>query len=210
MGGTGGTVTCTAPSNELTIDGTHWMPRPCNDYEIQGAWNCYDDEVADCDCDNTPTSPRWDSEVLGYCLSGTTILDTTYAAWGAGMAFELNNDLDTGKYAYDALAHDIIGFALTVEGLTGGNALRIGYTDSVTSTGVSPFVEFAALDNETRTLYAYFTDANVPAEWDDPNAGKTVDGHAVMDVQLQIVGAMQEAPYQFCITHVVPILDAAR
>jgi hypothetical protein len=205
-GGSGGTpVTCTGPRTELTIDGTHWMPGECNDYEIQGAWYCFTDEIADTDCDKV-AGPRYDATLVGYCLSGTTIVDPEFKSWGATLAFELQSAPGVGKSSYDAAAHAVIGFDITVQGITSGLPLRIGFTPSATNMDATPFVEFAPLADETRTLTALIEEAQVPPDWDVPTAGNVADPTSIADVQLQIPGGQVEAPYQVCITHVKPIL----
>jgi hypothetical protein len=206
MGGASNPVMCGGPRSELTIDGMHWTSGECNDYEIQGGWHCITDEIADEDCDHTTRLPRYDDEVMGYCLSGTTIVDFEFKAWGASLGLELNND-GVGKVGYDASAHGIVGFAVTVEGITSGNPLRIAFTPSATGIDTAPFVEYPSIENETRTLTAYIEDASVPAEWDVPSAGERADPTSIVDVELQVVGSRREAPFQFCITQVVPLVS---
>jgi hypothetical protein len=208
MGGSGTPITCEGPRNELTIDGTHWIPGDCNDYEIEGAWYCITDEIADDDCDHTTSQPRYDDQVVGYCISGTTILDAEFKAWGATLAFELHND-GAAKSSYDATAHGVVGFELTVQGITSGNPLRVTFTPTITGVDPSPFVEYPSLEYETRTLTTLIEDAIVPPEWEVASAGDVPDPTAIVDVQLQVVGAQREAPYEFCITQVVPIVGGS-
>lgn len=199
-GGSGMTVDCEGPTNELTIDGSHWMERDCNDFDIQGAWYCYDDGLSDSDCED---KPRWDTDLKGYCFSGTTIVSAD--AWGAGVGIELNADPVDGKDFYDAAAKNIVGFAITVEGVS-GTALHVNFTDEVMEKDVPPFIEYSPLGNETRVLEAYINEADVPATWDVPNAGQTVDPAKIMDIQVAVVGGDDEEPFEICITHVKPIL----
>ncbi len=202
-GSAGGAAACAGSRTELTIDGTRWIEGACNDYEIQGRWYCFTDDIADNDCDKE-VGPRYDRKLVGYCLSGTTILDSAFKAWGASLAFELNGDPALGKSAYDAKAHGIVGFAVTVQGITSGNPLRLGFAGASNGAGVAPFVELPPLDNETRTLTALFDEASVPPGF--PNAGEVVDPTAIGDVELQVVGNLREAPFEYCITQVAPIL----
>jgi hypothetical protein len=183
------------------------MSGECNDYAIQGGWYCFSDEIADGDCDEV-AGPRYDTGLVGYCLSGTTIVDPEYKAWGATLAFELNNEPSVGKMSYDASAHGVVGFDITVQGTTSGVPLRVGFTPSVTNMDATPFVEFEPLADESRTLTVMIADAQVPPEWDVPTAGNVVDPTSIADVQVQVVGGELEAPYQFCITHVAPIVAA--
>ena len=93
-------------------------------------------------------------------------------AWGAGIGLGLN---DTGgampmKLAYDAAAHDVIGFAVEITGDTNGNELRIGFTADAAPAGASPFVAVPGAGSYDILL----SDALVPASWDVPYAGDTV------------------------------------
>jgi len=76
-------------------------------------------------------------------MTGTTVVDPLYAKWGCGIGMELNN---TGvKSAY---AGPVTCFNITLTGSSGGNEVRIGFTQSTNTTNtVSPFVSVAAFTN---------------------------------------------------------------
>jgi len=200
-GQTGGSSTCENDASELTIDGSDWMRGACNDAAIQGAWYCYADGTSETDCDG---KPRYEDG--GYCIGGQTKEDPSGAAWGAALAFELDHPDGEGKTTYDATAHGLTGFAFEVVGSTGGAPLRVAF-NAASASGVQPFVEFAPLDHERRTLHATLADAVVPADWNVPNAGAVVDPTNISDVELRVAGGTIAAAYDVCIIGVTPLFD---
>ena len=77
----------TLTGNGLPLNETGWIPRECNNVGIQGAWYCYDDGINPSGC-TSGTPPFRAGE--GMCLAGSTTLDDTYEAWGAGIGLTLN------------------------------------------------------------------------------------------------------------------------
>lgn len=203
-GSESGELQCTGDVLEtLPIDSTGWIPRECTIFDIQGAWYCYDDGVSATDC-VADTAP-YQNPPSAMCLSGTTV-GGDGAAWGGGIGLGLN---DTGgampmKLAYDAAAHDVVGFAVEITGDTNGNELRIGFTADAAPAGASPFVAVPGVGSYDILL----SDALVPANWDVPNAGETVDPSAIYDLQVQIDGNGVAGPFEFCITSLTPILTS--
>jgi hypothetical protein len=199
--GGAGVPTCGGDASELTIDGTYWMWAECNDARIQGAWYCYTDGLSENDCSGKPQHTE-----DGYCLSGTTLEDASGDAWGAAVAFELNHPVGGDKASYDATARGVTGFALDVVGNSGGASLRVGFKAPAKS-GVLPFVEFGALEDQPRTLIASIAEASVPSGWDVPNAGEVADPRSISDVELRIAGGDREASYSLCVVRVTPLFD---
>ena len=207
-GTSGGPVTCSnSDSSTLPIDETGWVARECNSSGIQGAWYCYADPVAPTDCSSGMAPYRAGS---GMCISGETIMDETYAAWGAGIGLSLNEtgEVDGAasvKSAYNASMNGVAGFQISITGTTGEKPIRVGFTGAAEDTGLpSPFWEVPGPGDYTVML----ADAVVPAAWEDTaNAGEYADPTSIFDMQIQVVGGGPEAgaPYDFCIASVTPV-----
>jgi hypothetical protein len=203
-------VVCTnTDQTALPIDADGWVARECNERGIQGPWYCYADGIATSSCVDGTVPYRAGA---GMCISGSTIVDTTYAAWGAGIALGLNESGDMGgtaasvKSAYNATMNGVTGFEVEITGTTGNLPIRIGFTGAAPQVGAAPFVEVPGPG-----IYQVPIDtALVPAAWDtDPNAGQYADPTTIFDMQLQIVGANIAADYDYCIARVSPITDGS-
>jgi hypothetical protein len=125
-------VVCTnTDQTALPIDADGWVARECNERGIQGPWYCYADGIATSSCVDGTVPYRAGA---GMCISGSTIVDTTYAAWGAGIALGLNESGDMGgtaasvKSAYNATMNGVTGFEVEITGTTGNLPIRIGFT----------------------------------------------------------------------------------
>ena len=183
----------------LPIDASGWVPRECTPFDIQGAWYCFDDGMTDTSCVDGATPFQND----GMCLSGTA-LGPMPSTWGGGIGLSLNESggAMSMKMPYDAEAHEVVGFAVEVSGDTGSNELRIGFTGTAAPTGPSPFVPVPGAGSYEIML----ADALVPASWNVPEAGDTVDPTSIYDVQVQIAADGVAGPFDFCITSMTPIL----
>jgi hypothetical protein len=204
IAGTGGqtAVSCsnTNPAT-LPIDASGWVARQCNNRNIQGGWYCYADGVNATSCAMAQAPYRAGS---GMCLSGDTTLDTTFAAWGAGIGLVLNQAGPGGaKTPYNATASGVIGFRVGISGTTGGNPLRIQFT-ARESGGTAPFVQVTG----PATVDVLLADAQVPPTWAVPEAGMRVNPASIYDLQVQVVGAERAAHYDYCVTSVTPIVSA--
>ncbi len=212
-----GPVMCTnTDKSMLPIDMSGWVARECNERAIQGPWYCYDDKN-DRAADSLALSTCVQDVVpyvagMGLCLTGHTILDTTYKAWGAGIALGLNESGDMGgttasvKSAYNATMNGVTGFNVVISGDTGGLPLRIGFTTAAPQVGAAPFVEVPGAGSYMVNI----VDANVPSTWTtDPNAGLIADPASIYDMQIQVVGASADADYNFCVESVSPITDGS-
>jgi hypothetical protein len=197
-----------ADRTTLPIDEAGWVARECNDRAIQGAFYCYTDMINPTSCPapaEDGTRPPPFRAGSGMCISGTTTVDATYAAWGAGLGLSLNDDGAPTfvKNAYNATANNVTGFNLEISGSTGNLPLRVGFTGSAAPVGAQPFVQFPAGATNLEVLIA---DALVPESWTtDPNAGMHADPTSIFDLQVQIPGGDAAAEYDFCITKVTPI-----
>lgn len=196
----------------LPIDETGWVYKECNNAGLQGAFYCYDDGVNESGC--TPDTPPY-VPGAGMCLSGVTTEDETFAAWGAGIGFSLNESGDSTagagdsvKSGFDAEANGLLGFAIKITGDTGGNKVRINFTRDAEPDGVSPFVEVPGASD---TAYdVMIADALVPEAWEACEGDACfADPNAVYDIQIQLVGGETDSSYDFCVESVTPITDGS-
>ncbi len=132
------------------------------------------------------------------CISGATIVDSTYAAYGCGIGVSLNDAGGTATKA--AYAGTAVGFRVTITG-SFTQELRVGYTSSADTSGqISPFKGGSAQASTITAPGTYtilFTDVSCPpAAWGtcNPLAG------GPFDFQAQIVGAAVAGAYELCIT----------
>src|SRR5262245_24096599 len=117
------------------------------------------------------------------CLRGDTVVDPAFNAWGAGIGVSLNQVCNS-RSAYDAVAHGVAGFHVTITGSTGGNPLRFNFTRVSDSQNViSPFVEVAGGPG---TYDALISQAAVPSTWNPPYAGTRPDPNAIYSFQVML------------------------
>jgi Glycosyl hydrolase family 12 len=205
-GDTGGTVvTCTNTDlTTLPVDASGWIARECNDRDIQGPFYCYTDKINPTDCMDGVVPYRAGS---GMCISGSTTVDATFAAYGAGIGIGLNESGGDAsvKMPYDAAANGVLGFHIEITGSSGDLPIRIGFTNEAAPTGSSPFVEVPGPGSYDILL----ADALVPEAWGPPDGGKVPNPNAIYDIQVQIVGGNAAASYDFCVASVTPITDGS-
>jgi len=210
-GASGGVVATTSAAPPCTIDTTNlvsgkaWICGADTPVKIQGSFYSYGDGAS---C--TPVAP-FCSPTAGCCIGGTTIVDLTYAKWGCGMGMELNSSGGTApvKSVYSG---PVKCFDIALSGSSGGNEVRIGFTQSTVTTGkVSPFVSVAAFKNGW-TGQVCFTDAECP-DWAVKAAtcAKTVGTAGTpYDLQIQVsAGATAAAvgAFNVCVTKIAPVMD---
>ena len=139
-GGSTGTA-CTPNPGEL-VNAAAWNCDASDPIAIQGAIYGYTDGSS---C--ASPQPANICSTGSCCISGTTVVDTTSAKWGCGIGMELN---DTGgttpvKSVYAGTAQC---FNIKLTGSSGGNEVRIGFSQSANSTtAVAPYVSIAAFTN---------------------------------------------------------------
>ncbi len=166
-----------------------------------------------------PCEPLAGTTNGGICLSGATIKDATYAAWGCGIGLSLNSsdtaDAGTGdagtaeKLTYSGPA---TCFELTFTGTTGGLTLRVGFTQyadpSIKTQGVAPFKTLKAF-TDGWTGQVCFADVVCPNWPTAPGQGCPADMIATpsssYDMQIQVPGGDGANTYDFCLTKVVPL-----
>ena len=160
---------------------------------IQGAFYVYGDGIT---CDPPTGNPCGSGEC---CLDGATIVDNeTYESWGCGIGMELNSDGGdpSVKSPYSGSAGC---FDITLNGTSGGNAIRIGFTQS-TNPNVSPYVEVPAVTGET-THTVCFDDVSCPTWASADECSETGQNY---DLQIQVVGAERASTFTLCLSSVIP------
>jgi hypothetical protein len=172
-----------------------------NPLGIQGAWYAYGDNQS-CTIPanfNPCTSGK-------CCLEGMTKVDSTFAAWGCGLGLELNasGDTDAGASVKRAFAGTARTFTAVISGTSGGNPVRINFTQEAdTANKVSPYKQIAPV-MATVTESTSFADAVYPT-WCDTNAGcmgkqgMAAKPDSSFDIQFQIPGGELAGNFNFCI-----------
>jgi cellulose 1,4-beta-cellobiosidase len=148
----------------------------------------------------TCTSPVEACTATGCCIKGATVVDATFAKWGCGLGFELNStggDTPMKKaYAGPAKCFDI-----KLTGSSGGNPVRIAYTQSDAMDGkVAPFLELKPLTNGF-TGTVCFNDVTCPTEWKPPPNCMLGGPY---DLQIQVVGGNTAGAFDLCLTQLIP------
>jgi hypothetical protein len=179
----------------IPIDSDGYFPSNSNVMGFQGAWYCFDDGEVDTSC--VDGDPPWSADETGMCISGSTIVDETYAAWGAGIGASLN-DQGGDKEFFDADTRGIKGFKFTITGDLGGAVLKFKVPRSTKDKDTPPE---AVVDVGANSIQ--FDDLE-PPEWDEfsPSA---LDVAELTELKWQIAGGDAEAEYSFCITNVEPL-----
>ncbi len=164
---------------------------------LQGAFYTYGDGIqccagTDCEGQNPCTTGQ-------CCWSGTTVLDGTYEAWGCGLGLELQatGGEDSTKNAYTGAASC---FAISITGDSGGNKVRIAFTQLQDTTGkVSPFVEVPSISGAWSDTVC-FEDVTCPT-W--ATAEQCEVTGEVFDLQIQVVGGEREGSFDLCVDSIV-------
>jgi hypothetical protein len=211
-GGTSAAPTCVGDPTQL-INADGWNCDLDTTIQMQGSVYPYGDGTS---CPFGPDSPSTNicTASAGCCLSGTTTISdatTSYANWGCGIGMELNSSGgDTPvKSAY---AGPVQCFDITLTGSSGGNEVRIGFTQvGSATTEVAPFVSVAAFTSGWKGQIC-FKDAEC-ADWAVEAGTCTKEVGAVgtpYDMQIQISAGSTAASvgaYNVCISSIVPVVD---
>jgi hypothetical protein len=192
-----------------------------NQWNITGAWYCFADTAGSAATSSCPGGTAGTGTIpyvassSAMCLSGTTVAQMPSAtAYGAAIGLELNHpNLDAGaKMPFNAKAQNIIGFAITLSGSSGGANLNInfpGNSNATSSSGENPGVAVpgVASGSSPITYNVLFQDAIMSDNTATP-IPKIVDATNVTDVQVKIDVDDTAHAYNFCITKIVPITAA--
>jgi hypothetical protein len=164
-----------------------------NPMGLQGSLYMYHDG-------STCTSPVEACGAAGCCIKGTTVVDATFAKWGCGLGFELNSSGGDAavKQAY---VGPVKCFDMKLTGSSGGNPVRIAYTQSDAMVGkVAPFLELKPLTAGFSGTVC-FEDVTCPTEW-MPAPDCMLGGP--YDLQIQVVGGNTGGAFDLCLTELVP------
>jgi hypothetical protein len=188
------------------VDATGWVGGDPESHDddplgIQGAWYGYGDGTS---CPEQEGLNPCESGKC--CISGHSVVDETFTAWGCGVGLALNATGGTASVK-NAFTGNAAAFQLVIEGDTGGQPLRIGFTQAADTTGqVSPYVQILPLAAGTpATAAVSFEEAKYPG-WCMGNPacdglqGTPADPSKAYDIQVQIVGGEADTDYDFCIT----------
>ena len=164
-----------------------------NPQGIQGAFYTFGDGSS---C--APVDPP--CSAAGICLSGSTAIDATYAKWGCGMGLELNatGGTPSTKLAYQGSASC---FKYTLSGSSGGNEVRIAFTQSKDTTGkVSPYVSIPAFTNGKSGTICI-------KEVSCQGQMNCTVGTEQYDLQINVVGGNTAGAYNVCLTSLEPAMS---
>lgn len=175
---------------------TGWFPASSNQSCFQGSWYCFDDGEVPTDC--VKDTPPWNATESAMCLKGSTIVDSTYAAWGAGIGASLN-DQDGDKELFDAEAAGIVGFKFTISGELGDAVLKFKVPRSTKDSDSPPEYVLKVGTNSVE-----FSDL-APPDWDE--VGDDLDPAELTELKWQIAGGDVEADYNFCVSNLEPIYE---
>jgi len=199
-GGSTGT-TCTPNPGQL-VNSAAWNCDATDPIAIQGAIYGYSDGSS---C--ASPQPTNICSTGSCCISGTTVVDTTSAKWGCGIGMELNDA--GGTSVKSVYAGPVQCFNITLTGSSGGNEVRIGFTQKADNANtVAPFVSIAAFTNGWMGKLC-FSDANCPSWATAAQCSKTA-GSAGTPYDMQIQVSAGQTPtsvgtYNVCVSSIVPV-----
>jgi hypothetical protein len=201
--GASGAAVAPCPGVPIVPDQTGLIAVGSNSVNIHGSWFQYSDcnDLHDVNCSTVVTPPTDASAFPNVggkmCTSGMT--STATNAWGAGIAFELNDG--PPQQPYNTTANGVLGFCFVLSGTT------------IPSTSIR--VAFPTQDNND---YAYFEAVTTPGQhtvlvsqaaqgsWVAKADLAAFEATKVMLVQFQIPASPPTAvPWDFCIEGVTAI-----
>lgn len=195
-------------TSQINLDSTGWV---CNNqWAIQGAWYCYNDGSDSTNsCKGSDGKGQgavpWNASQNAMCLSGS-IASGGFA--GIGIKLDQPSQADASFTTWNANAHNIIGFAVTFTGTSGGSVLYLEYpttNDQDPQTKDAPGLTVPGVSNGSVTYNALFSDAILA---NNVNHANTVDPTMVTDLKVTIPPDTNSRTYNFCITKIVPIMAA--
>jgi len=206
--GVGGAGTACVPNPANLINREGWNCDLSTPVAIQGAVYPYGDGAS---CAFGPTSAPMNICTSGSCcIMGTTVVDPTFAKWGCGIGVELNSSGGTPavKSAYTG---PVKCFDITLTGSSGGNTVRVGFTQAANpGSMVSPYVEIAPFTNGY-TGQVCFTDAECPGYAITAHTCSKAVGTAgtPFDLQIQVSAGSTPATvgaYNVCVSRIAPVV----
>ncbi|HLK89655.1 MAG TPA: hypothetical protein VKZ18_07170, partial [Polyangia bacterium] len=202
--GSGGTAPACTPDPTQLVNASAYNCDQTTSIGIEGSIYPYGDGAS---CPYGPTSPATNiCTSSGCCLGGTTVVDSTFAKWGCGIGLELDDD-GTTKNVYTG---PVKCFMITLTGSSGGNVVRIGFTQSASppSGAVAPYTELPAFTNGWSGQVC-FADATCPG-W--ATTAQCTTNNTPVDMQIQVSAgstASTVGTYNICLTSVVPVTSGS-
>ncbi len=202
--GSGGTAPACTPDPTQLVNTSAYNCDQTTSIGIEGSIYPYGDGAS---CPYGPTSPPTNiCTSSGCCLGGTTVVDTTFAKWGCGIGLELDDD-GTTKNVYTG---PVKCFMITLTGSSGGNVVRIGFTQSANppSGAVAPYTELPAFTNGWSGQVC-FADATCPG-W--ATTAQCTTNTTPVDMQIQVSAGSTPTTvgtYNVCLTSVVPVTSGS-
>jgi len=174
------------------------------DIEIQGSFYPYGDGSS-CVTANPFCSPT-----AGCCISGTTVVDPTYAKWGCGIGLGLNTSSGPASVK-SVYSGPVQCFDITLTGSSGNNEVRIGFTQSAATTNqVAPYTSVAAFTNGW-TGRVCFNSSECPVWATAAQCTKAVGTEGTpYDMQIQISAGSTAASvgaFNVCVTDIAPVIN---
>jgi hypothetical protein len=206
---TGGSSAAPPPclGNPLPMPAIGWVDASSNGCGALGPWYWFKDAPASGSTLETKvTSPALNVTPVAAtggkaCLSGHTVVDSSFAAWGAGIGLDLNNPTGTQQQPYDYASHGIGGFEVTLSGsFPQGIKVQLTQAAVALNEGV-PYVSAA----RPGTYRVRFSDAFVPLGWSVTNAGAGVDPARFAALQFAVNGSSLDSDFSFCVESVIPL-----
>jgi hypothetical protein len=196
-------------SNYVGGDPTLSTDNPCG---LQGAFYAF----GDVDYDGPPSSARsctlpdpLDCRDGGCTISGATLVDSTYTAWGCGIGLVLNDSGDGAKLPYSGPTK---GFRVTIGG-SFTQEVRVYYTyhdGSLAGTQGHDTAPFLGGKNgespihEPGTYTVMFDDVSCP-DWESASGCQVTT--APYDIKIHIVGAESAAPFTLTVSELTPLTE---
>jgi Glycosyl hydrolase family 12 len=208
--GTGGAAAvCSTDANLVNATGCFVGCDPTlttdNPEGIQGGFYVYGDGPAGGPPKSCPPLVNPPCSATGVCITGKTFADMDYTnGWGCGVGLSLN---DTGgtpdvKQLYSGPTSC---FSYTLTGSSGGNEVRIGFTQAAAG-GTSPYISIPPFSNG-KTGTACFKDASCNGILGcTPPSVSAPSGY---DIQFQVVGGNNAGSYSMCLTNLTPVTTGA-
>jgi len=139
------------------------------------------------------------------CLKGTTKTPASDMNYGGGVGLVLNMaDHDAGKMAFNAPSKNIVGFAITISGNTGGSILKVNFPPPLNmQTQEGPAVTLPGVAGTTTTYNVLFADG-IMFNNKTANLGH-VNVASINSVEISIAAENVAHTYDFCITDIVPL-----
>ena len=200
--GSGGSTSdggAACPGVAIVPDPTGYIAPGTNSVGIHGSWfvysDCQDLMGKDCSMVTSPTGTGFANVGGKMCTSGQT--STATGAWGAGIAFELNDD--NGQQPYDATTYGVTGFCLQLSGTTiPSTTIRVAFPTQENNDN-APFLAVS-----TPGMHPVLFSETAQGSW--VTTPTTFDPTKIMLVQFQIPSSTTApVPWDFCIEGVTAI-----